>query len=88
MKIVMLTGLAGKNYTYQPGDIVDVEEPIANAWKKAGMARDSKQIVTKHTISGTLTHVEEDTEDDTESSGDSGPPPGAEGKTGSAEGCC
>lgn len=38
MKVRMLTSMVAANWSYAPGDIVDVEPRVAKAWIEAGLA--------------------------------------------------
>jgi hypothetical protein len=37
-KVKMLTSMAGLTFSYVPGDVVEVEDYIAEAWKEANIA--------------------------------------------------
>ncbi len=38
MKVKMLTAMAGMNFSYRPGQVVDVKDAHGKAWIKAGIA--------------------------------------------------
>ncbi|PNG27010.1 hypothetical protein [Methylocella silvestris] len=38
VKVKIISSIAGDNYSYAPGDIIDLDEAIAQAWQEAGLS--------------------------------------------------
>jgi hypothetical protein len=43
-RLEMATSMAGERFSYAPGDLVDVDSSVADAWIKAGIAKDPDQL--------------------------------------------
>lgn len=50
MKVKILEGLAGANFSYSPGQVVDISDDMAKSFIKGGVAEPVKEVREKAVI--------------------------------------